>query len=418
VRAGGRSPLTSATGPWRHDAPAARRSRAVIAAIVGAVGLVSIVFVSTKIASLTDRPGGALMASLILVILVTVIGGQWVGYVVVVASLFASAYFRARPLHSFDVGTVGVRILFVGFLIAGLAIAALVARLALTREDAERGRRHTDRLQRLTASLSRARTAAAVYEVVLIEGRDALGANAGLVAIPSDDGASIELAATLGFTAADQEGWQRFPAALRTPIGDALRDGQASFLDEGELAKRYPHVQTSTMPTASVPLQADGLVLGSLGFRFEPGHHFTDAERELASSLAEHCAHALERARLYDAERRSRQALAILASIGEQLARSLDSEAALRALAELAVPAIADQCIVDLVRGDRIERRALVHADPAMQEVAHILEQFAPDIASDTPVAVAIREGATQLVPVTHDLPDHAYRSAAHRAAV
>jgi GAF domain-containing protein len=410
--------LTSATGPWRHDAPAARRSRAVIAAILGAVGLFGVVFVSTKIGSLTDRPGAALMASLILVIVVTLIGGEWIGYAVVVASLFASAFYLARPLHSFTVDTVGVRILYVGFLVTGLAISALVARLALTSEGAERARRRTDRLQQLTASLSRARTAAAVYEVVLMEGRDALGANAGLVATPSDDGASIELAATLGFTAAEQEGWQRFPAAMRTPIGDALRDGQAVFLDEGELAKRYPDVRTSTMPTASVPLQTDGLVLGVLGFRFDAGHRFTDAERALASSLAEHCAHALERARLYDAERRSRQALGILASIGEHLARSLDSEAALRTLAELAVPAIADQCVVDLVRGDRIERRALVHADPAMQEVARTLEQYAPDIASDTPVAVAIRESATQLVPVTHDLPDHAYRSPAHRAAV
>jgi len=332
--------LTSATGPWRHDAPVARRSRAVIAAILGAAGLFGVVFVSTKIGSLTDRPGAALMASLILVIVVTLIGGAWVGYAVVVASLFASAFFLARPLHSFTVDTVGVRILFVGFLVTGLAISALVARLALTSEGAERARRRTDRLQQLTASLSRARTAAAVYEVVLMEGREALGANAGLVATPADDGASIELAATLGFTAAEQEGWQRFPAAMRTPIGDALRDGQAVFLDEGELARRYPDVRTSTI--------ADG-IRAAAGRRararrprlpLRRGPSLTEAERALASSLAEHCAHALERARLYDAERRSRQALGILASIGEHLARSLDSEAALRTLAELAVPAI------------------------------------------------------------------------------
>jgi K+-sensing histidine kinase KdpD len=174
-----------------------------MAAILGAVGLFGVVFVSSKIGSLTDRPGGALMASLILVIVVTVIGGEWIGYAVVVASLFASAFYLARPLHSFTVDTVGVRILFVGFLVTGLAIAALVARLALTSEGAERARRRTDRLQQLTASLSRARTAAAVYEVVLMDGREALGANAGLVATPSDDGASIELSATLGFTEAE-----------------------------------------------------------------------------------------------------------------------------------------------------------------------------------------------------------------------
>ena len=164
--------------------------------------------------------------------------------------------------------------------------------------------------------------------------------------------------------------------------------------------------------------RTDGPVLGALGFRFERGHRFTDAERAFAMTLADHCAHALERARLYDAERRSREALAVLASIGEHLARSLDPDAALRTLAELVVPAVADQCVVDLVRGAAIERRALVHADPALQEAARTLERFAPDIASDTPVAVAIREGETQLVPVTQELPDSAYRSDEHRAAV
>jgi serine phosphatase RsbU (regulator of sigma subunit)/PAS domain-containing protein len=406
--------VTGARGPGRHDV----RARVLLAAVVGALGIAAITFAASQVSSLSDRPGGALMASLILVIAVTLIGGEWIGYAVVLAALVTSAYYLTRPLHSLHVGTVGVRILYIGFVVTGIAIAALVARLAVARDEAERTRRRTDRLQHLTASLSRARTAAAVYEVVLMEGREALGANAGLIATPSDDGSSIELSATLGFTPAEQEGWQRFPTSVRTPIGDAVLTGQAVFLDEGELAKRYPPMRTSSAPTASVPLRADGPVLGALGFRFERGHRFSESERAFATVLAEHCAHALERARLYDAERRSREALAVLASIGEHLARSLEADSALRTLAELAVPAVADQCVVDLVRGDRIERRALVHADPALQEAARTLEQFAPDIASTTPVAVAIREGKTQLVPVTEDLPDSAYRSEAHRVAV
>jgi serine phosphatase RsbU (regulator of sigma subunit)/PAS domain-containing protein len=359
--------LTDATGPEREDAPAVSRFRAAVGVLVGVAGVAVIVFAASR----------------------------W-----------------------FGVKSATGRVLLGGFLVAVLVTAALVARLAVARREAEDARRRADRLQQLTASLSRARTAAAVYEVVLMEGRETLGANAGLVAMPSADGAAIELAATLGFTAAEQEGWQRFSTEVSTPIGDALARGEAIFVDEEQHLARYPHMTTSRSPTASVPLQADGPVLGALGFRFDGGHRFTEAERALATTLAGHCADALERARLYDAERRSRQALAMLASISEHLARSLEPEAALRTLAELAVPAVADQCILDLVRGDRIERRALVHADPALQEATRTLEQFAPDITSDTPVAVAIREGVTQLVPVTQDLPDSAYRSAAHREAV
>jgi GAF domain-containing protein len=393
-------------------------TRALVAGIVGAAGLVVITIVAAGIGSLDDRPGAGLMAVLILIIGVTLIGGQWVGFAVAVAALPLTAYYQSRPLHSFTVDSDGVRILLAGFIVAAVAIAALVARLAVARRDAEAARGRTDRLQRLTASLSRARTAAAVYEVVLREGREALGANAGLVAIASDDGSSIELAATLGYTTAEQEGWQRFPITVSTPIGDALTGGTPIFLDEVDLASRYPEITTSSLPTASVPMRADGPILGALGFRFERGHRFTDAERAFATTLAGHCAHALERARLYDAERHSREALAVLASIGEHLARSLESDAALRTLAELVVPAVADQCVVDLVHGSSIERRALVHSDPALQEAARALERFAPDIASDTPVAVAIREGKTQLVPLTQELPDTAYQSEEHRTAV
>jgi GAF domain-containing protein len=393
-------------------------TRAVVAALVGAAGLVAITIVASGIPSLDDRPGAGLMAALILIIAVTLIGGQWLGFAVAIATVPLTVYYQSRPLHSFSIDSTGVRILFLGFIVAAVAIAALVARLAVARSDAESARARTDRLQSLTASLSRARTAAAVYEVVLSEGREALGANAGLVAIPSDDGSSIELAATLGFTPAEEEGWERFPITVRTPIGDAITEGTPIFLDEGDLAHRYPQMATSSQPTASVPMQADGPILGALVFRFDRGHRFTDAERAFAMTLAGHCAHALERARLYDAERQSREALAVLASIGEHLARSLDPDAALRTLAELVVPAVADQCVVDLVHGSSIERRALVHADPTLHEAARALERFAPDITSNTPVAVAIRDGKTQLVPLTQELPDSAYRSEEHRAAV
>ncbi len=67
------------------------------------------------------------------------------------------------------------------------------------------------------ASLSRARTAAAVFDVVLVEGREALAANAGLVAMPSADGTTIEIAASLGFTTAEQDGLAARPGRPRHP---------------------------------------------------------------------------------------------------------------------------------------------------------------------------------------------------------
>ena len=172
----------------------------------------------TSFAGLDDRPGGALMGVLILIIGVTLIGGQWFGFGVALAAFLLADYYLTRPLHSLSVDTRGVRILLGGFFIAAIAIAALVARLTIARRAAEGERSRADRLQRLTGALSRARTAAAVFDVVLVEGREALAANAGLVAMPSADGTTIEIAASLGFTTLEEDALQhtRSPTAPRS----------------------------------------------------------------------------------------------------------------------------------------------------------------------------------------------------------
>ncbi len=102
-----------------------------------------------------------------------------------------------------------------------------------------------------------------------------------------------------------------------------------------------------------MPLHTGERPIGALGFRFAPGHTFSADDRALVSSLGDHCAQALERARLYDAEHRAREALGLLATVGERLAGTLDPDDALRTLASLVVPAISDQCVVDLRRARR-----------------------------------------------------------------
>ena len=226
------------------------------------------------------------------------------------------------------------------------------------------------RLQRFTSSLSRALTTEAVYDVALGEGRELLGADAGLVALPVEGSAEVELVATYGFSDEETAPWRRFPLSPRTPIGEAIERGRPIFIDEGQRESLFPDVEGRGAATASVPLRVADETLGALGFRFARGHVFDDDEREFAVTMGEQCAYALERARVYDAERRGRGALGLLAAIGEQLARSLEPDAALRTLADLVVPALADQCIVDIVVGDDVRRLVVVNADPEVHEAA------------------------------------------------
>jgi GAF domain-containing protein len=69
-------------------------------------------------------------------------------------------------------------------------------------------------------------------------------------------------------------------------------------------------------------------------------------------------------------------------------------------LAAVAVPAIGDLCLVDVVRGGgTIERLAARHAEPDRQLLADGLRRYPPDPAGDHPAAVAIRTGRSLTAP-------------------
>jgi signal transduction histidine kinase/ActR/RegA family two-component response regulator len=82
---------------------------------------------------------------------------------------------------------------------------------------------------------------------------------------------------------------------------------------------------------------------------------------------------------------------AFLAEASALLISSFDSDTILRNLARLAVPDIADCCLVDLVLDDGSVRRvAIAHVDPAMVDLAWDVEVRTP---SDTPAPVVARTG-------------------------
>jgi signal transduction histidine kinase len=100
---------------------------------------------------------------------------------------------------------------------------------------------------------------------------------------------------------------------------------------------------------------------------------------------------ATERDRLFEAERRARadaeaaQArLAFLAEASVILTSSLHYETRLESLARLAVPTLADWCVVDMVEEDGlIHRLVLVHDDPAKEELARRMKERFPTLHPD-----------------------------------
>jgi GAF domain-containing protein/anti-sigma regulatory factor (Ser/Thr protein kinase) len=161
-----------------------------------------------------------------------------------------------------------------------------------------------DRLHRVAAALSRAVTIADALNAILGEGIAASGASAGMVGLLTEDGETVEIAASRGYGEGTFELWRTFPVSRRLPLSEVVRTGQAFFCETAaEREARWPSFATGSGDAfVALPLAARGAVLGALGLSFEGDRAFSPEERELLLTVARQCGQALERARLFERE--------------------------------------------------------------------------------------------------------------------
>jgi PAS domain S-box-containing protein len=199
-------------------------------------------------------------------------------------------------------------------------------RASLREEQAERraAERLADRLNRLqsvTAALSRAATPGEVADVILGQGIPAVRASAGAVLLLSEDGTSLEVARQRGYPRDLAQEGSRFPASPGTPLGDAVQMGRPLWVSSPEEMERVygPEVRGAmeNPSVAVVPLRIDGHVMGVLGLSFAAEQTFQESDCAFMETLAGQCAHALRRAQLYEEARR-------------EIARREEAESALR----------------------------------------------------------------------------------------
>jgi PAS domain S-box-containing protein len=107
------------------------------------------------------------------------------------------------------------------------------------------------------------------------------------------------------------------------------------------------------------------------------------------------------------AERR----LAFLAEASARLALSLDVESTLRTIAELAVPALADWCFVEMLERGRVRPVAIRHRDPEMVQLAHeVLSRYPIDLDAPYGTGKVLRLGESEL---NREIPDETLRAVA-----
>jgi signal transduction histidine kinase len=277
---------------------------------------------------------------------------------------------------------------------------------ALERRAADRAARLHD----LSAALARSLSPAEVAREVVTQAIAAMGARVGAVLALVEGGTILEVLHQQGYGSETRtaqrlmRAWRRFPVSLPTPAGDAVRTGESVLMEDSRAREaRYPHLSevrdaVGEGAVAALPLVANGRPLGALHLGFAASRAFLPDDRAFMRTLAGDCAQALDRVRLYEAERAARaQAeaarrlaeaaqgrLAFLAEAGAALASSLGYETTLQQVADLAVPRLADWCVVDVAREDgALTRVAIAHADPARRAAAERLRREYPAIAPD-----------------------------------
>jgi signal transduction histidine kinase/ActR/RegA family two-component response regulator len=197
---------------------------------------------------------------------------------------------------------------------AALAVenARLYRAEQLTRQAAERTSDRLARLQAVSSALSQALTPQDVALAVIEQGISSLSAHAGTVVVLDDAGTDLEIVTTKGFPPQVVAGWKSFKVDSPVPLADAVRENRPVLVESFEgYDGRYPMLGPLASVTGSraliaLPLIVKGRTIGAMGLSFPQPQHFNENDRAYMLALAQQCAQALERARLYETEQRLR----------------------------------------------------------------------------------------------------------------
>lgn len=199
------------------------------------------------------------------------------------------------------------------------------------REIAEETAERIASLQGITAALSEALTPAQVANVIINQGFAPLGAEGGSITLLDESGNHLRIVNYVGFSPNLIEAWQDRPVTPHhDPISDAIDTGQPIFIESLEaLFDQYPLLKeqgvSSHQARAALPLMVEERIIGAIGLTYAEARTFSEEEHTFLVVLAQQCAQALERARLYEVERAARaeaeagqQRLALLAEMRER----------------------------------------------------------------------------------------------------
>jgi PAS domain S-box-containing protein len=178
------------------------------------------------------------------------------------------------------------------------------------RRHAEEASNRTRRLQMLTETLSSVVEPDEAVRVMVLAGRNALGAAAGFAWLLREPDTLVLTAAQYDREPARLAEFRAIPRSVRLPVWDVLQRGRPLMFETfSAMATEYPlavgPTDTPFRAWAVLPISVAGRSIGAVVFSFAEERRFGDEDRELLTAMIGQASSALERCRLLDSERRA-----------------------------------------------------------------------------------------------------------------
>ena len=194
--------------------------------------------------------------------------------------------------------------------------------------------------------------------------------------------------------------------AYRTEIKAAPEDAPTSIqvaedvLRDAALIKfRSVYAAEGIRSLLVVPLALRAGQVGTITFYWRHYHSITEQEKDYAAALANLSAVALNTNELNELNRQEKLRLSFLAEASAILSGSLEYEKTLKAVANLAVPQIADWCAVYVLEDGRPNRIAVAHPNPAtLKSAAAFFRNYPEEIREDRGLGAVLRTGKSEML--------------------
>ena len=273
----------------------------------------------------------------------------------------------------------------------------------------------------LADALSRSLTPAHVARAAVVAGRAVLGGQAAFLGLLNDEGTALEAVEAEGYPGEFAGSWDHVPMTLDVPVTAAVHGRAPIFLESrAERDARFPRTRgpAGMEAVAAAPFVAGDRVLGGWALHFRRPRTFTADERALFGAVTGLCGQALEKARLYTAEREARRAaertaerIGALQRVTEVLSAAASPDEVYRAVVREGIVGLGASAGSLVLRDeDDGESLRMVESVGYGTEVTERFARFA--LASPLPIARAAREGeevvirspeeAEALYPVVH----------------